>query len=303
MLPQYLPIRHALDVMHIERNISNNILKHIFGKKDTPIVRRDMEAVCKFLHLHLREVPGSNDYYQPKAPYVFSEREKAEFLALISRTRVPSGYSSTLIKHAREKRLTDLKSQDHHCLIQQVLSAAVRNMLHMGIRETIIKVGHLFQRICARVIDPSKTKELECFATKTNCILELNFPPRFFDTMSHLSLYLPLQLALSEPVHLHWCYNIERYLGILTSYVRDQSKPESCMASGYMIDESLGFCTEYFSLYKHTKRRIWDPDQELKDTSEVVQGKPKREVLSAHQRNQIHEYVLSHSVHTAKLFR
>jgi hypothetical protein len=44
-----------------------------------------------------------------------------------------------------------------------VLPAAVRNMLDRGVRETIIKLGHLFQRICARVIDPSKTKDLECF--------------------------------------------------------------------------------------------------------------------------------------------
>jgi hypothetical protein len=75
------------------------------------------------------------------------------------------------------------------------------------------------------------------------------------------------------------------------------------MASRYMVDESLGFCTEYFALYQNTKRRIWDPEQELKDTSEVVQGKPKRHVLSNLQRNQIHEYVLNHSVHMAELLR
>jgi hypothetical protein len=59
---QYLPKRHALDVMHIERNISNNIFKYIFGEKDTPAVRRDMEAVGKFLYLNLQQVPGSNDF-------------------------------------------------------------------------------------------------------------------------------------------------------------------------------------------------------------------------------------------------
>jgi hypothetical protein len=96
---------------------------------------------------------------------------------------------------------------------------------------------------------------------------------------------------------------MERYMGVLTSYVRDMSKPEACMASGYMVDESLGFCTEYFQLYQHTKRRIWDPYQELKDTSEVLQGKPRRLLLSAIQMTQIHEYVISHSVHTAELLR
>jgi hypothetical protein len=229
--------------MHWTSCTLSAIYQTIFGDKDTLAVRRDMEAVGKFLHLHLQEVLGSNDYFQPRAPYVLTEREKLELLALISRTRVPSGYSSTLIKHAGEKRLAGLKSHNHHCLIQQVLPAAVRNLLDRGVRETIIKVGHLFQCICARVIDPSKTKELECFAAETICLLELNFPLRVFDTMTHLPLHLLLQLTLCGLVHLHWCYGIERYLGVLTSYVRDQSKPEACMAFGYMIDEYLGFCT------------------------------------------------------------
>jgi hypothetical protein len=179
----------------------------------------------------------------------------------------------------------------------------VRNILDKGVRETIIKVGHLFQRLCERVIDPNKTRELEIFAAETLCLIELNFPPGFFDTMTHLSIHLPVQLALCGPINLHWCYGVERYMGVLTSYVRDMSKPKACMALGYMVDKSLGFYIEYFQLYQHTKRRIWDPFQELKDTSKVLQGKLKRVVLSGLQMFQIHDYVISHSVHIAELLR
>jgi hypothetical protein len=70
-----------------------------------------------------------------------------------------------------------------------------------------------------------------------------------------------------------------------------------------MVDESLGFFTEYFSLYAHTKRRIWDLDQEVKDTCELLQGKAKYRVLTRIQMNQIHEYVASHSIYTAELLR
>ena len=167
----------------------------------------------------------------------------------------------------------------------------------------ILKWGSLFQRICASVIDPTKTRELETFAAEALCLLELNFPPRFFDTMTHLPIHLPTQLALCGPVSLHWCYGIERYLEVLTSYIRDMTKPEACIASGYMVDESLGFLTEYFSLYKHTKRRIWDPNQEIRNTSEQLLGKPVRKVLTGLQMSQIHEYVTCHSVHTAELLR
>jgi hypothetical protein len=112
-------------------------------------------------------------------------------------------------------------------MIQQVLPAAIRNMLDKEVREIVIKVGHLFQLLCAKVIDPAKTKDLETFAAEALCLLELNFPPGFFDTMTHLSIHLPVQLALYGPVHLHWYYGIERYLGVLTLYVRDMAKPRS----------------------------------------------------------------------------
>jgi hypothetical protein len=142
--------------------------------------------------------------------------------------------------------------------------------VNKGIRETIIKLGHMFQGFCARVIDPNKIRELETCIAETFYLLELNFPPGFFYTMTHLPIHLPTQLALCGPVHLHWCYGIERYFGVLTSYVRNLSVLEAYMVSRYMVDKSLGFCMEYFALYSHKKRRIWDPDQELRDTSEVL---------------------------------
>jgi hypothetical protein len=93
------------------------MLKHMFGKKDTLALRRDMEAVGKFKHLHLQEVARTNDWLQSKAPYVLTDLEKLEFLALVSSTRVPSRYNSTLIKHTGESHLAGLKSHDHHYLL------------------------------------------------------------------------------------------------------------------------------------------------------------------------------------------
>ena len=109
---------------------------------------------------------GSNDFVQLNASYVFIGTERKEFLALISRTQVPTGYRSTLIKYAGQQRLVGLKSHDHHYMIQQVLHASMRNLLDKGVRETIIKVGHLFQQLCIKVVDPGKTKELETFAVE-----------------------------------------------------------------------------------------------------------------------------------------
>jgi hypothetical protein len=65
---------------------------------------------------------------------------------------------------------------------------AIRHLLDRGVRETVIRLGHLFQRLCARVIDPAQTRELETYSAEILCLLKLNFPPGFFDTMTHLPI-------------------------------------------------------------------------------------------------------------------
>jgi len=42
---QDLLVRHTLDVMHCEKNVRENMIKVIFGEKDTIDVHKDMEEV------------------------------------------------------------------------------------------------------------------------------------------------------------------------------------------------------------------------------------------------------------------
>ncbi len=38
-------VRHTLDMMHCEKNVCDNMVKTIFGEKDTVIVHKDMEEI------------------------------------------------------------------------------------------------------------------------------------------------------------------------------------------------------------------------------------------------------------------
>ena len=148
---QALPIRNTLDVMHIERNISDNILRHLFGEKDTIALRRDMEEVTHYSEsnprksLWLRET--NTGYIKPRAHYVFTDAEKESFLSLVSHTKVPSRFSSILIKNIGEKKLASMKSHDHHVLIQHILPTAIRHILKRDVRNAIIRVGNCFRQI------------------------------------------------------------------------------------------------------------------------------------------------------------
>ena len=44
-----------------------------------------------------------------------------------------------------------------------------------------------------------------------------------------------------------------RYLGTLKSYVQNKSRPEGCIAEGYIAEECLTFCSFFLADYVETK--------------------------------------------------
>ena len=75
------------------------------------------------------------------------------------------------------------------------------------------------------------------------------------------------------------------------------------MALGYSTNKAFGFCTKYMTFYPHSMRRVWDADKESRVSGEVVQGSWKRHKLIAIEIEDIHEYVITHSIHTSELYR
>jgi hypothetical protein len=129
--------------------------------------------------------------------------------------------------------------------MQQILPLCLRNMMNEEVRTAIIRICHVFTRLYAKSIDPSTIPELTEEIAVTMCMLEKVFPPSFFDVMSHLPIHLVQQLDICRPVHTRWMYPMERYLKTMKGYVRQRAHPEGSMAQGYIMDEALGFCTEY----------------------------------------------------------
>jgi hypothetical protein len=82
-------------------------------------------------------------------------------------------------------------------------------------------------------------------AAEALCLLEKAFPPTFMDIMSHLMIHLVEELYICGPVHCRWMYPIERYMKTLKDYVRTYTRLEASMAEGYVMSETLGYCTEY----------------------------------------------------------
>ncbi len=44
------------------------------------------------------------------------------------------------------------------------------------------------------------------------------------------------------------------------------------MVEGYMVDETIGFVTEYLQDFRHVRQRIWDADEEEGVYGEALEG-------------------------------
>lgn len=295
-LLQFLMIRHVLDVMHCEKNLCENILKTIWGLKDSLKVRLDLTEVNIRPELH--PIPGKKpgSLALPAAPYVLSKKEKEIFVGILRGLKTPSNYVGHLAKRiTTDGDLKGLKSHDYHVLMQQILPLCIRTLLRKDVRVAILRICRVFHQLCMKAIDPTSIKGLLEETSITMCLLEKVFPPSFFDVMSHLPIHLVEQLDICGPVHTRWMYPVERYLKILKGYVRQRNRPEGSMAAGYVMDETLGFCTEYMQDCTLTQRRIWDDMEDPRMYDEILEGNGRRRILTHELRQWIHEFVLNNA--------
>ncbi|XP_074328187.1 uncharacterized protein LOC141666097 [Apium graveolens] len=96
--------------------------------------------------------------------------------------------------------------------------------------------GFIFRGICGKVIDLEDVPSLQVEIIEILCQYEIIFPPAFFDIMVHLPIHLYKEVELGGP-----------------SYVRNKSKPEGCIAEGYLVEECLSFCSRFLSDERETK--------------------------------------------------
>lgn len=296
-------MRGTIDLMHLERNLCSSLLNLLLGVKDTPEVRKDLEEEGIRPHLWLRRLRVGPQYVKPTAPYCFNPNEKRVFMQTLGSVVAPTAYAACFAKHVGPKRLAGMKSHDFHVILEQILPVIVRNLMAVGPRTAIIRLGRCLSRICAKVIDQAEINSLRLYVTETLCMLERWFPPSFFDISVHLVVHLVDELEVIGPVATRWCYPIERFLSVLKGYVRNRSKPEGSMAMGYTWDASLGFITEYLDLYPHTRRRMWDPNEEEMVAGEVLQGAARTKTLTTEEQSAIHDYVLHNSEAMQELLR
>ena len=214
MITQELPLRHNLDVMHIEKNVCESIigtLLDINGKsKDGLNASKDLQEMGIRHSLHPQD--RGTKTYLPAAVHTLSKNEKQIFCKRLFDLKLPDGYSSNIANciSLEDCKITGLKSHDCHVLMQQLLPVALKGLMPKGPRNAVLRLCAFFNRICQRIIDREKIAALEEEVIETLCMFERFFPPSFFDIMIHLTIHLGREARLCGPVQYRWMYPFER---------------------------------------------------------------------------------------------
>ncbi|CAN1289729.1 hypothetical protein LINPERPRIM_LOCUS20410 [Linum perenne] len=300
-----LHLRHNLDVMHIEKNICDNVVGTLLdanGKtKDTIKARQDLESmgIRKELHIVKR---GDGRYEMPHACYTMTKEERRNFCQFLKEVKFPDGYASNISRcsNVMEGKLSGMKSHDCHVLHQRFLPVGIRGCMDQRIVSVLGELGYFFHKLCCKSLYIDALEKLKDDIVIILCKLELIFPPAFFDVMVHLAVHLPHEAILGGPVQYRWMYPIERYLSTLKGFVRNKAHPEGSIAESYVVNECLTFCSMYLDGIEtsfNAAERNFDVeiDDELSIFSNKVRmlGSPDYVQLTSNELNMIHWYVLS----------
>ncbi|XP_058009289.1 uncharacterized protein LOC131183161 [Hevea brasiliensis] len=244
-----LLLRHNLDVMHIEKNICDNILgtiMNIKGKtKDGIKTRLDLQALNIRPELH--PVQQGNKVVIPPALYSLSTSEKYRLCQFLKQLKVPDGFSSniSLCVNMKESKISGLKSHDCHVLLLHILPLAIRGLLPKVVYEPLVELSLFFTHLGAKSLKVDVLEQLEKQIPITLCKLERIFPPSFFDIMVHLPMHLANEAKIGGPVQYRWMYPIERALYSFKSCIRNRACVEGSIAEAYIANECMTLCSRY----------------------------------------------------------
>jgi hypothetical protein len=91
----------------------------------------------------------------------------------------------------------------------------------------VMRMSKVYRRICTKVYNPAEFESLQANVAESMVLLEMEFPPSFFDIMTHLPYHLVQELDLYGPVSTRWMYPVERYMKTLKGYMRNMARPRS----------------------------------------------------------------------------
>lgn len=210
-------VRHNIDVMHTEKNITEHILNTLMGNgksKDGPSARRDMEAMGIKKKLWLKVDNVTKKTTMEDGSFLMTKKEKIDFCTTLKNLKVPKGFCSNLRScvTVSPPDLKNFKSHDYHVVMQHLLQLLIHlaTSLPKDLRVSLLRISIFFRIVCAKVINREQLLRAKASVVEAMCVLEKHFPPSFFVISIHLMVHLADEALACGPVRFRWMYPFER---------------------------------------------------------------------------------------------
>ena len=173
-------IRRCLDVMHIEKNLFDNIFNTMMrvekGTKDHIGARRDLQDLDIRSVLH----PVGNEI--PMASYTLDDRRIHALLEWLKTLRFPDGYVNELSRNIdmTKHSIFGMKSHGCHVFMQHLIPIAFRELLPVPFWEGLTELSLFFKMITSPKLKTSNLMKLESEIPVLLCELEKIFPHHSF---------------------------------------------------------------------------------------------------------------------------
>lgn len=145
-------VRHNLDVMHIEKNITDTIIGSLLG-----IVGKNKNSLAVWLNyvklnikdnLHPRR--EENRIVWNGTILSLTPEEKTLIYEVLKSAQPPDEFSSNVSRYIRvtEKKLVGLKSHNYHVIMQYLVPLTIRHVLPKKVVRLLLELSAFFQNLC-----------------------------------------------------------------------------------------------------------------------------------------------------------
>ncbi len=160
---------------------------------------------------------------KPATSFVLTPNEFDVFCSTIEVAKFPSKYVSSMAKYIHRQTFGGPKSHDYHILMQQILPLTLRGLMALSPRMAIMRSCKVYRCICSKVWNPIDIDFFCLNVAISLSLLEMEFPPSFFNIVTHLILHLIEELDIYGLEATRWMYLVEWHMKTLKIYIHNMA--------------------------------------------------------------------------------
>ena len=142
--------------------------------------------------------------------------------------------------------------------------------MHQGLQVAIYGFSEIFRWIFQKQIQTINIPKMKVKVAKAIFLLEIYFPPNFFDMQVHNVVHIPEEVELVGLINFRWLYFLERCMKYLKSMVRQLAHPEGSVVEGYLAQKAMFYYSIYLKTLHPSATSIYKDVFDPKESSELV---------------------------------